>query len=54
MDTDEKKTTHIYLRCTEAMKRELLAIARKNERTLSGQCVFYLKQAMEKERSGTG
>jgi len=51
---NEKKTTYIYLRCTEDLKKELMAIARKNERTLSGQCVYLLKKAIEQLRSEPG
>ncbi len=51
---NEKKTTCIYLRCTEDLKRELLKIAKSNERTLSSQCVYFLKKSIEQNRSESG
>lgn len=54
MDTDEKKTTYIYFRCSDELKRELIEIANKNDRSLSNQCVYFLKRAIEQYRLGSG
>lgn len=44
--TAEKKKTHIYFRCSEELKEALVEIARQSERSLSSQCVYFLKQAV--------
>lgn len=51
---DEEKTTFIHLRCTEELKETLVEIARQSERSLSSQCVFFLKQAVAEYQRSIG
>ncbi|SCY84385.1 ribbon-helix-helix domain-containing protein [Desulfoluna spongiiphila] len=48
-----EKTTHIHIRCTRDLKEQLAKIAEEQERTLSGQVVYFLKKSI-KQHQGSG
>jgi hypothetical protein len=48
MKKRKDKKTNIHVRCTLEFKEELEALAEKQERSLSGQVVFLLKQAIKR------
>lgn len=42
---------YVSLRITAELLTKLRLVARQNERTISGQIVYYIKQGLEKERN---
>ena len=51
----EEKTTYIRFRCTQDLKRELQKIADDEERTLSGQVIYFLKRSIKQyQKQGSG
>jgi len=49
---EDKKSAELRVRCEEEMKRKLEKIAREEERSLSGQVVYFLRKAIEDYLSG--
>ena len=50
-----EKTTHIHIRCTRELKEQLAKIADDQERTLSGQVIYFIKQSIKRHNgSGSG
>lgn len=51
----EEKTTDIHIRCTQDLKEQLTKIADAQERTLSGQVIYFLKKSIKQyQGSGSG
>jgi hypothetical protein len=48
MKKRQEKKAYIQIRCSLELKKELEALAEKQERSLSGQVVFLLKQAIKR------
>lgn len=51
---NEKDKTTLQVRCSPELKKALLKIAEEEERTLSGQVVYFLKQAVRRYKNGDG
>jgi hypothetical protein len=48
MKKQKDKKTDMHVRCTLEFKEELEALAKEQERSLSGQVVYLLKQAIKR------